>query len=164
MSSSERVGSEEVEVRQLMNEGFGDPLPRRAGGEIVAVERSAEAPAASSRPSRPLGFALGNCRLSQSQADALVKKYNIDRDTYRVFVTPEAGEMSSRCIPLPLAHFEAGLRLPMDPAFGDFLVFARVQPGRIHPNSVRVLFALICLCRRLGCEFSVVKLLRLLSF
>lgn len=63
--------------------------------------------------------------------------------------------MSLRHIPLPLAHFEVGLRLPMDPTFVDFLVFARVQPGQIHPNAIRNLFSLICLCRRLGFELSM---------
>lgn len=62
--------------------------------------------------------------------------------------------MSIRHIPLPLAHFEMGLRLPMDHAFVDFLVFARIQPGQVHPNVVRTIFCLICLCRRLRFELT----------
>lgn len=54
--------------------------------------------------------------------------------------------MSLCDIPLLLAHFEVGFRLPMDPVFVDFLVFARVELGQIHPNAIRTLFALICLC------------------
>lgn len=46
----------------------------------------------------------------------------------------------------------SGARLPLDPAFVDFLHFARIQPGQFHSNATRTVFALIVLCRRLGVE------------
>lgn len=67
----------------------------------------------------------------------------------------ESRKMSLDRVQLPLAHFEVGLRLPMDPSFVDFLVFALVQPRKLHLNVVRTLFSLICLCRRLGCDLSM---------
>lgn len=71
--------------------------------------------------------------------------------------------MSLLNIPLPLAHFEVRLRLPMDLAFVYFLVFARVQPGKIHLNTVRTIFCLICLCCRFSFELTP-NILRMLFF
>lgn len=83
------------------------------------------------------------------------RSYSINSSVYRVFVMPEAGKISTKHIPLPLAPFEVGLRLPMDPAFVDFLIYARVQPNQIHLNAICTILALIVLCRRLGFEFSI---------
>lgn len=99
-------------------------------------------------------FALWPCRLSNEATQSFARTYSIDPSVYRVFVVPFAGKMSTKYIPLPIAHFEVGFRLPLDLAFVDFLVYARVQPGQIHPNAVHTIMTLICLCRRLGCEFS----------
>lgn len=63
--------------------------------------------------------------------------------------------MSTQHISLPLAHIEVGLRLPMDPAFVDFLVSARVQLWQLHPNAVQALFSLIYLGHRIGFELSM---------
>lgn len=66
--------------------------------------------------------------------------------------------MSTFFIPIPIAHFQVELSLPLDPAFVYFLVFARAQPAQVHPNAVRTVMALIVLCRRLGVEFTPVIL------
>lgn len=63
-------------------------------------------------------------------------------------------------IPLPIAHFQAGLRLPLDPAFANFLIFSKVQPEQIRPNTVRTIMSLIVLCRRYRCEMMM-KIVRM---
>lgn len=95
-------------------------------------------------------FALWRCKVSLEQAQSFARSYSVDPSIYKVFVVPEVGKISTKHIPLPFAHFDVGLRLPMDPAFVDFLVYASVQPGQIHPNVVRTVFPIIYLCRRLG--------------
>lgn len=64
--------------------------------------------------------------------------------------------MLERCLSnlyLSLLHiFQVGLRLPLDPAFIDFLIYVQVQPGQIHPNTIRTIMALVVFCRTLDCE------------
>lgn len=48
----------------------------------------------------------------------------------------------------------SGVRLPLDPVFVDFLHFARIQLGQLHPNAARTIFSLIVLCSRLGVEMT----------
>lgn len=62
--------------------------------------------------------------------------------------------MSTFFIPISIAHFQVRLRLPLDPAFVDFLTFARAQLAQIHLNEVRNVIALIVLCRSHGVEFT----------
>lgn len=50
--------------------------------------------------------------------------------------------MSTKHIPLPFAHFDVGIRLPMDPAFVDFFVYALIQQDQIHPNAIQTFFPL----------------------
>lgn len=88
----------------------------------------------------------------REQAEFFASRYRIDPSIYRIFVVPEVGRMSIHNIPFLLTHFEVGLRLPMEPAFADFLIFARFQFGQIHPNAIRTLFCLICLFCRLDFE------------
>lgn len=53
-----------------------------------------------------------------------------------------------------MVHFQVGLRLPLDPAFVDFLIYVRALPAQIHPNAVRNVMSLIVLCRGNGIEFT----------
>lgn len=151
-----------------MAEGFGESQPEN---EItVAVVRNDQAEAPVGVPFQPLmpellasDFSFWRRRLTQEQANSFTRSYSVDPNIYRVFAVPETGRMSLRHIPLPLAHFEVGLRIPLDPAFVEFLVCTRVQPYQIHPNAVRTLFFLICLCRRLSFKLTM-NILRMFFF
>lgn len=81
--------------------------------------------------------------------------YNfVDRAKYRLKIIPVVISMSDYFIPIPLAHFLNRLRLPLDPAFVDFLLLIRSQPTHVHPNAVRYVMSLIVLCRKVGVEMS----------
>lgn len=99
-------------------------------------------------------FTFWQNRITREQAESIAHRYSMYPSVHRVFIVAEVGRMSIHHIPLPLAHFEVALWLPMDPAFADFLVLTRVQPKHVHPNAVCIIFCLIVLCHRLSFELT----------
>lgn len=69
-------------------------------------------------------------------------------------IMPNILSMSNYFVPIPVAHFMIGLRLPINPSFAFFLNFVQAQPAHIHSNAVRYILSLIILRRRIGVEVS----------
>lgn len=114
MSNEERVNVvEEEEIDNLMAEGFSNPIPRRHrdANEVIPSNLRQGEPLneiPKGVPLEPLvplpptsAFALWPCRVSEEATQSFVRLYNIDPSTYRVFVTPSAGKMSAKFIPIP---------------------------------------------------------------
>lgn len=99
-------------------------------------------------------FGLTKNVLTETDLSRLRLTYGIDMAEYRLFLEREVTEMSSKAISIPMAHFEAGLHLPLDSNFIEFLIFIRAQPAHLHPNTVCFIMAFIVLCRRLGVGIS----------
>lgn len=162
-------------ISELMAEGFGDHLlPRRdpelpnrvtiasqvtvatvpcneVDGEVLeGVPCQVEAP-----ESPTTDFTLSRCQLNDYTATLCIETFRIDRNLFRVFTTPFADRLSYHHISIPIAHFQAKLHLPLDPAFVDFLVFTKVQSGQIHSNVVRTIMSLVFFCHRLNCEMTM---------
>lgn len=150
-SSDVEVESARITVVEPVHES------ERTEIESNASEHSPKAVRKSRKARSESGSAFG---LTKNQAtevnlSTLCLKYAIDKIEYRLFLEWEVTSMSTQAIPIPIAHFKAGLRLPLDPSFAEFLIFARPQPAHIHPNVVRLVMCLIVLCRRLGVEPSM---------
>lgn len=75
-----------------------------------------------------------------------------DQTRYRMKIIPAVVSMLDYFIPIPIAHFLNGLRLPLDHAFAFFLNLIQAQPAHVHPNAVRYVILLIILCKRVGVE------------
>lgn len=56
---------------------------------------------------------------------------------------------------IPIAHFHAGLRLPIDPFLVDVFDVACSHLVCFHPNAICYMTCFFALCRRLGTKTSV---------
>lgn len=99
-------------------------------------------------------FGLTKNLATEADLSTLRLKFNIDRSKYRLFLKKEVTSMSTKAVPIPLAHFDAGLRLPLNLSLVNFLIFVRAQPAHLHLNTVRLVMCLIVLCRRFTVEMS----------
>lgn len=59
----------------------------------------------------------------------------------------EVMSLSTVSIPIIIAHFEAKLKLPLDPCFVKFFIF-------VLSNIVRFIVSLIVLCRRVNVDLT----------
>lgn len=133
-------------VDELMVEGFRDPLPPYREPMLVNKVTIASQVTVAAAPRNeasgkvheglpfqvealePLStdFTLWRYQLNDYTAILCTETFIIDRNMYRIFTTPFESRLSYHHIPLPIAHFQVGLRLPLDPVFIDFLVFSKV--------------------------------------
>lgn len=100
-------------------------------------------------------FTLWRCQLNDYAATLCIETFRIDRNSFKVFTTLFADRLSYHHISIPTAHFQVKLHLPLNPAFVDFLVFTKVQPGQIHSNVVRTIMSLVVFCHRLNSEMTM---------
>lgn len=168
--ASSEVEVESTRVLTMASEMGTSPIREEGERALVAVKGAESEEAASTSSSSALQprrtrktrasanleseFALTKNLLYEADLGMLRLKYGISSSEYRLFLEKEVVEMSTKAIPIPVAHFEAGLWLPLDPGFVEFLIFVRAQPAHLHPNVVRLIMAMIVLCRRHGVEVS----------
>lgn len=157
-----------------MEEGFGDNPPSQASpsgsmssGAIFDdfSERNIPDMPLSNPVRESLGtdFPLSQSILTVHDSRTVKVCYGVNPSIYRMFVTPFADRMSTFFIPIPIAHFQVRLRLPLDTTLVDFLVYVRAQPAQIHPNAVRNMMALIVFCHQNNIEFTH-KILRMFFY
>lgn len=154
--TSNPITSAQEEADALMTEGFGPSTSLGQGLINYLPGRDIPNLPLSTPLRETLGsdVQLGQCGVSDQEVETLTFEYRFDQAIYRVFTTLVAGRMSTFFIPIPIAHFQVGLHVPLDIAFVDILTFAQAQPAQIHPNAVQNIMSLIFLCLRHGVEVT----------